>query len=301
MGNMSFAYEVVDGSATNLVKTHINHNGTMTYNYDDGKIKKIEGGLVYVEYDYDDYGRLKKAGARKYTYDDDGNITSHTDLYGNIIFGAYRYENGKLMRFNSPVDNFVYNEIGNPTIYRGEAMEWDFKNLRAYKNASFTYDASGLRKAKINKNQTTTYYWAGEKLIAERRTLDGLYIPDGGFYIPQGGFHLNEENFVHMDYVYGITEMLGFTLERSNGAVEKYWYTKNIQGDVTHIYKETGNTKTLVASYSYDAWGNHTIGTNVDGIIWTISMAQPEFWVSLCNAIMDLLKNIGIPRTSKEM
>ena len=34
-------------------------------------------------------------------------------------------------------------------------------------------------------------------------------------------------------------------------------------GDVTHIYDTNG---TLKAKYVYDAWGNHKITTDIDGI-----------------------------------
>ncbi len=42
-----------------------------------------------------------------------------------------------------------------------------------------------------------------------------------------------------------------------------YYYRKNLQGDITHIYNECG---CLVAKYVYDAWGNHVVTVDVDGI-----------------------------------
>ena len=46
-----------------------------------------------------------------------------------------------------------------------------------------------------------------------------------------------------------------------------YQYRKNVQGDVTHIYKqEQDNSLTQVAHYSYDAWGNTRILQDKDGI-----------------------------------
>ena len=43
----------------------------------------------------------------------------------------------------------------------------------------------------------------------------------------------------------------------------KYYYEKNLQGDITAIYDESGDKK---AEYQYDAWGNHTIVADIDGI-----------------------------------
>ena len=46
-----------------------------------------------------------------------------------------------------------------------------------------------------------------------------------------------------------------------------YPYRKNVQGDITHIYKqEQDNSLTQVAQYVYDAWGNGKILHSVNGI-----------------------------------
>ena len=42
----------------------------------------------------------------------------------------------------------------------------------------------------------------------------------------------------------------------------KYWYDKNLQGDVVDIRNSTG---TLIARYVYDAWGNHRQITDSSG------------------------------------
>ena len=36
---------------------------------------------------------------------------------------------------------------------------------------------------------------------------------------------------------------------------QSYWFEKNLQGDITYVYNNTG---TPLAAYTYDAWGNHT-------------------------------------------
>lgn len=54
------------------------------------------------------------------------------------------------------------------------------------------------------------------------------------------------------------SSITGFTL---NGA--EYYYRKNLQGDVTHILDEHGG---VVAKYNYDAWGNHEIEFEVNGV-----------------------------------
>ena len=51
--------------------------------------------------------------------------------------------------------------------------------------------------------------------------------------------------------------MIGF---EHNGT--KYWYGKNLQGDITAIRNASG---TLVAQYAYDAWGKHIRITDGSG------------------------------------
>lgn len=53
-------------------------------------------------------------------------------------------------------------------------------------------------------------------------------------------------------------ELTGF---KYNGL--PYYYRKNLFGDIIEIYDDENQ---LAASYTYDAWGNFTVGTNVDGI-----------------------------------
>lgn len=52
--------------------------------------------------------------------------------------------------------------------------------------------------------------------------------------------------------------IIGFTY---NG--NTYYYEKNVQGDVTAIVDTIG---TIKAKYVYDAWGNHTVTFDTDGI-----------------------------------
>ncbi len=65
-----------------------------------------------------------------------------------------------------------------------------------------------------------------------------------------------------MYYIYGVDGVAGF---RYNGVT--YLFRKNIQGDVTHIYKKLADDKLeLVAQYDYDAWGNCNIVADISSI-----------------------------------
>ena len=89
-------------------------------------------------------------------------------------------------------------------------------------------------------------------MIGERRTtVDTTFRV--GHTIPQGGVRISE-NYIHINYIYGTTGIIGFTFQRDNGPVQRFWYVKNVFGDVTHILNNTG---IVVARYSgnYGAYG----------------------------------------------
>ena len=46
------------------------------------------------------------------------------------------------------------------------------------------------------------------------------------------------------------------TSSYSSGKWDVYWFERNLHGDVVAIYN---NSNTKLASYLYDAWGNHTV------------------------------------------
>ena len=95
---------------------------------------------------------------------------------------------------------------------------------------TFAYDAGGLR---IRKG-ATTYQLDGSRILSETRPTGTVW-----YYYDNGG-------------------ICGFKYNNV-----RYYYEKNLQGDITAVYDENG---TLKAQYVYDAWGNHTITVNIDGI-----------------------------------
>jgi|GEM_PF-1305167 len=269
IGETHLTYKIHDNQITGLIETYIDITGNTKYyygskEYDNDKIIKIDKEDVEKEYQYDAHGRLIRENARTFTYDDNGNV-----FFDQRDAGPQsRYEGSLLMEFNG--QKFQYDKLGNPTIYRDKKLEWDFKNLRQFDQTRFTYTADGLRTTKTHDNIVHQYYWAGDRLISEKRTTvhtdfgagPNGQIPEGGFVIPDEGIYL-EENHQYIDYIYGSTGVIGFTVQNDNAPVQKYWYVKNAQGDVVQIVDENKN---VVAKYCYDAWGNCTILENVDGI-----------------------------------
>ncbi len=122
----------------------------------------------------------------------------------------------------------TYDALGNPTTYRGKTLEWTkIRRLAKFGDVEFTYNANGLRNSKTANGVTHSYILEGDKILRENIGTSSL------------------------TYYYGNNGIIGFNY---NGV--DYFYHKNIQGDVIAIYTSSG---AKVASYVYDAWGNHKI------------------------------------------
>ena len=210
-------------------------------------------GKLVARYFYDGLNRLVRQddinfGTVTYKYDHAGNITCKTTyaLTFDETLGTpaetqeYTYRQrgwqDQLVTLNG--QSFEYDAIGNPTLYCGKAMTWQGRRLLSYNGSTFTYDVNGMRTTKAVGNVTIAYYYDDGNLVAERRTTDSA------------------SSWLY--YLYGVDGIAGFRYNNTT-----YLFRKNIQGDVTHIYTESG---TLVGQYAYDAWGNCATLQDTNGI-----------------------------------
>jgi RHS repeat-associated protein len=236
---------------------------SLKYTYDaNGNIVQIrENGILKAKYQYDQLNRLiredNKALNKTYTltYDAGGNISARSERTFTLdaeVFGntetLYSYKGDQLVAVNDN-DGFTYDALGNPTTYFGKTLAWGkVRQLNSIasggESIQFTYDVSGIRTSKVSGNAESQYIYNNGRLEAEFKT-DGA--TDKALY-----------------FNYGINGISGFTLKDGNGeTVGEYIYRKNAQGDVTHIFDDG---LILVAKYEYDAWGNHEIVVDEDGI-----------------------------------
>ncbi len=228
------------GNTTQLVRKLEFDTGTqvstLEYSYDaNANIKTIKSGASEVaSYEYDGLNRLTReniAGKKTvvYSYDGAGNLTSKKEYaYTTGALGAptatkaYVYAGGtwgdRLTSYNG--ESIVYNAAGYPTTYRGSALTWNNGNLRRFGTTTFSYNDAGIRI----KKGTTEYFVKGNQILAEKRgdTVIHYYYDDSGV----AGFEYNGQ---------------------------KYYYRKNLQGDILAIYDCCGN---MLGEYKYDAWGN---------------------------------------------
>ena len=207
------------------------------YEYDaSGNICKIfENGALAVRYEYDSIDRLTREDNKKlgttmlFAYDNCGNILSRRQtsftLKENVeecefTETLYSYDGDKLLLFGNEVCE--YDEIGNPTTYRGKTVAWaKGRQMTAYDGNTFAYDGQGRR---IAKNSITYTYDGSGRLIASSNGLEYLYDNAGVFAVKNGE--------------------------------STYFYRKDAQGNIIALIDSSGN---VVVQYVYDAWGNHAV------------------------------------------
>ena len=244
----------------------------LNYTYDaNGNITEIrKGSELQNGYNYGSFGQLisERLPALdrmiQYGYDDAGNMirkiprSSSGGLLSDELQN-FSYTNstwGDLLT-NYDGTTISYDASGNPTNWKGySSLTWTGNRLTyataesnggPYTAMQYAYDANGVRTSKnyqrhvIGASYIDYYTVDGTKILSEKRI---------------GGTNNTTQRTIY--YVYD-----------ANGAVigmeyngTKYWYDKNLQGDVVGIRNASG---TLVAQYVYDAWGNHRQITDGSG------------------------------------
>ncbi|MDD4292019.1 MAG: RHS repeat-associated core domain-containing protein [Clostridia bacterium] len=272
-------YEIGGSTATEVSKD--------VYSYDTkGNITQIvnkTGNTVNntVSYVYDGLNRLSRENNSAlnktwtYAYDVGGNITVKTEYaYTTGTLGtptntiSYGYDTtwkDKLTSWNglSGTANFNYDNVGNPTKYKGNTLTWTRgRMLSEYNGYEMSYNANGIRYYKHKEvslpllgrvtHYNTDYILNGTSIVKEKRTKI-VNVTSGDPPVVTTTTTVNT-----LKYIYANDGIAGFTYDGT-----PYYYRKNSFGDIVEIYN---SSNTLVGSYTYDAWGNCTIGTNVGSI-----------------------------------
>ena len=253
----SYTFVSPGNLTTTLVSTYsISGGDEYEYYYDErGNIIEEIINWEYdypVYYEYDDLGQLLWVGDCYhqidyfYTYDSAGNITSAEMTAASVdgFYNTYGYTDSQwgdlLTSFNGVT--ITYDDIGNPTSYyngTSYSFTWEGRRLvgatSAGKTYSFTYNDDGIRTSKTVNGVEHKYYLSGDRIIAEEWDGDMLVYVYDATGSPIGMMY-------YMGYF-------------STSFCEKYWFEKNIWGDITAVYDDAGN---LIIEYSYDPYGNCT-------------------------------------------
>ena len=246
--------------------------GNITAIYEDANANGVYRRVA--EYSYDEQKQLVEE--KQYTYEDSdatsGAIKTITYIYdtaGNIMVERengvttkqYYYEDANgwgdlLTGFDNEEDYFSYDSFGNPIDYYNGAYYYiDWYNGReltnidysapggGYHDIHYTYDADGIRNWKSVDNVEHYYTTQNGKVVREKigsgstaKILDFIYDEFGR------PFALN--------------------YSEDNGAnFTPYYYVLNLQGDVVKLVRILASSVgvqeyNVVATYSYDAWGN---------------------------------------------
>ena len=246
----SYAYRDIDAQYTttqvsSLTNTFGENTLSHSYTYDANGNILSDGSTTYA---YDSLNQLvweynTAAGkAWNYAYDLGGNILSKTEYdyadgqTSNPVAVSYTYGDAVwrdlLTAYNG--EAITYDGIGNPTSYRGWGMSWQGGRQLASMQKdgttlSFAYNDAGLRTEKTVNGSTRRYIWNSSQLMADVGVSDAFY-----FHYSSGG------------------ELIGYTYKTAEAETECI-LVKNQQGDVERVISADG---TILASYTYDAWGN---------------------------------------------
>ena len=211
---------------------------SIKYKYDScGKITEIiENGHIYAKYTYDGNRLIREDNkllnkTTIYTYGINGNIserceynyTSKTDEELSELsctHYSYNYDGDKLISYNG--ENCSYNELGNPMIYRGKTITWQYgKFITKLGNTTFVHDGKGRR---IKKDNISFTYDNEGRLIKQSNGLE---------------------------FIYDFSNLIGIRYNET-----EYFYRKDCQGNIIAILDNAGK---VIVVYKYDAWGNHAI------------------------------------------
>ena len=253
--------------------------GSIEYEYDaNGNVTEIKNVFdtgKNVSYEYDSLNRLTKetnlaiGSEWRYTYDNGGNITRKEEYNPatGVLRSSWNYGYGdtywkdQLTSWGSyGTSYFAYDSSGNPTKYKGKTLTWEGKRLTKYSasstsNMELSYDGSGML---IGYTQSDTYTdWAGAQytnVYSREMTRDGDRILTEKVTSIDGALLTNDVK--NVKYMYDAKGASGMIVDGT-----KYYFRKNIFGDVVEIYNESG---AKCAEYAYDAWGTcyTTLDTN---------------------------------------
>ena len=145
-----------------------------------------------------------------------------------------------------------YNSIGCPTAWNGYMAVWSRGKLAMLSKSGtpikYNYNALGQR---INKTYSgsTDYscefsYDASGRLVCETKYSDSGSVID------------------KIIYLYDVNSIIGM-VHTLNGVESTYYFQRNLFGDVIGIYNTNG---VKVGGYAYDAWGNHAVTLDTNGI-----------------------------------
>ena len=231
-----------------LLSSETNRLGKTTNYYYNDRGSKVREDFDIYRFSYRDHGELYEVrvnGNVKVTYD---YINSGTlkDLLNSVIYNNgdvinYSYDQyGQLTQTadtaNGFTESYTYDANGNVLTYGNMEFEWTNGRVLSQITVnpedpngtadvySYTYDESGIRSSKTVNGVTTYFTTKNGVILSQTDGTNTMYFQYDNSGNPTG-------------FLYNGTQ---------------YFYLTNQMGDVIGI---TDNAGTLIATYTYGAWG----------------------------------------------
>ena len=231
-----------------LLSSETNRLGKTTNYYYNDRGSKVREDFDIYRFSYRDHGELYEVrvnGNVKVTYD---YINSGTlkDLLNSVIYNNgdvinYSYDQyGQLTQTadtaNGFTESYTYDANGNVLTYGNMEFEWTNGRVLSQITVnpedpngtadvySYTYDESGIRSSKTVNGVTTYFTTKDGVILSQTDGTNTMYFQYDNSGNPTG-------------FIYNGTQ---------------YFYLTNQMGDVIGI---TDNTGSLIATYTYGAWG----------------------------------------------
>ena len=171
-----------------------------------------------------------------------------TDPSGNVRTSTYQVSQGATSK------SFAYDANGNMTSDGTRSYEWDAENrLVAVREgtatvASYSYNASGLRKSRTVQGAATTYILDGLNAVEQRLSTGGV-----------------------TKHLYG--PGVGNVLAMQDGAGTAVYLSHDHLGSVREHVDASG---TLTLRREYDPWGRMPVGVSIGGWAFAGGEYDPE-------------------------
>ena len=177
-------------------------------------------------FQYDGAGNI--LSKKEYAYSLQSHLSQPSQTY------TYWYQNTQWkdqltkITTNDSSYNITYDTMGYPTSIANHTLTWNKSGtLNQWNQTTYEYNIENQLIQKVGNGITTNYYAINHKI---HQINIGTNI---------------------LKFFYALDKLVYFTY---NGT--RYFYVFNAQNDITHLVDDTG---TVVASYIYDAWGNHQV------------------------------------------
>ena len=261
----SAAYATLDftGTKLTLLTYRSPTRGVLCYQIDNGEIIEYdctaEESDVWFKYEVvlaDNLDPFKTHTVRIFPKSTNGNLWIDIDALiatnGDQTVATYTYGNeswgDQLTAFNG--QTITYDDIGNPLSYKGASLGWtNGRQLLQYTkdglDVRFKYNSEGVRISK-----TVTGILNGQNVNYRVE-----YVVDGSTILSEKKFDLTTNTYVsEIHYFYDSNgEIMGHDDVTGN---YRYFYEKNLQGDVIGKYYTYSGSQPVGTTYCYDDWGN---------------------------------------------